>query len=146
VLVRREIADQLGGFDPALRGPEDWDFWIRGATLGHLRLVDEFVLRYRQHGAQISSNFERMRHFKEAMVAKLSRELPPDRREVLAEGQRWSHWLLSAYWYQWALESLEAGRLLEAANNARHAAQERLEFSVLSRKRSFERIRRVLMQ
>jgi len=41
VIVRRSALEKVGGFDPALRGPEDYDLWIRlaeTAQVGNLHL------------------------------------------------------------------------------------------------------------
>jgi glycosyltransferase involved in cell wall biosynthesis/GT2 family glycosyltransferase len=33
-VVRRTLCDEVGGYDPALRDWEDWDFWLRAAERG----------------------------------------------------------------------------------------------------------------
>jgi glycosyltransferase involved in cell wall biosynthesis len=39
-LFRRALADRAGGFDPALRRMEDWEYWIRCAVAGGRFLYD----------------------------------------------------------------------------------------------------------
>ena len=47
-LFRRELTAKAGGFDPALRTCEDWDFWQRIARTGaRFRRVPEKVAHYR---------------------------------------------------------------------------------------------------
>jgi glycosyltransferase involved in cell wall biosynthesis len=52
--VRRELVNQLGGYDPSLDF-EDWDFWVRALQGGgrFARLPGAFVCR-REHGANKS--------------------------------------------------------------------------------------------
>jgi glycosyltransferase involved in cell wall biosynthesis len=51
-LVRREVLEQTGGFDPAMEAYEDWELWVNALSKGwHGRQVDAVVLDYRRHGA-----------------------------------------------------------------------------------------------
>ncbi|MEW5943859.1 MAG: glycosyltransferase [Pseudomonadota bacterium] len=54
-VVRREVVDSVGGFDPALESCEDFAFWIRAATVWPLALVPETLAYYRHHGNQMTS-------------------------------------------------------------------------------------------
>jgi glycosyltransferase involved in cell wall biosynthesis len=53
IVVRRDIAQQIGGFDESLRGAEeDQDFFIRAALLGGVGFVDAcLVTMYEQPGS-----------------------------------------------------------------------------------------------
>lgn len=67
-LIRTHAARAVGGFDPALRLGEDWDFWCRLAALGRFVALPGFVsVLYRQRpgsanarlrGSPRSPNFE----------------------------------------------------------------------------------------
>lgn len=49
-LVRRSACDTIGGFDSALFGGEDWDFWVRFASANHrIAHVAEPLLERRIH-------------------------------------------------------------------------------------------------
>ncbi|HEX7297887.1 MAG TPA: glycosyltransferase family A protein [Solirubrobacteraceae bacterium] len=51
-LMRRELVDAVGGFDPEFRGYEDWEFWLHALREGWRgRRVDEVTLDYRRHGS-----------------------------------------------------------------------------------------------
>lgn len=51
-LIRRELYEQIGGFDPQIAGYEDWDFYLGALESGWTgRRVDEVILLYRRHGA-----------------------------------------------------------------------------------------------
>lgn len=50
-LVRRTAWEEVGGFDPELRGFEDWGFTLSVIEHGwHGRRLDRVVLEYRKHG------------------------------------------------------------------------------------------------
>ena len=49
-LYRREVHEKLGGYDEALFGVEDYDFWLRAARAGfRLQPVDAQLYDYRRH-------------------------------------------------------------------------------------------------
>lgn len=47
VLMTRRLADALSGFDPAVDGAEDWDFWLRSARKTAIVKVDWPLVQYR---------------------------------------------------------------------------------------------------
>jgi glycosyltransferase involved in cell wall biosynthesis len=50
-LMRREVFEATGGFDPAFRAYEDWEFWLHALRLGWRgRRVGEITFEYRRHG------------------------------------------------------------------------------------------------
>lgn len=51
-LIRRELYEDVGGFDARIAGYEDWDFYLGALERGWTgRRVNEVVLLYRRHGA-----------------------------------------------------------------------------------------------
>ncbi len=54
VMVRRDVFEQAGGFDPELPYAEDWDLWLRMAELTRFTHVPKTVIRYRWHLANLS--------------------------------------------------------------------------------------------
>jgi teichuronic acid biosynthesis glycosyltransferase TuaG len=56
VMVRREVFDQVGFFDTALRADVDADMWLRIAPVGRIVQLQGAFLRYRVHGASLSAN------------------------------------------------------------------------------------------
>jgi glycosyltransferase involved in cell wall biosynthesis len=51
-LMRRELVEDVGGFDSTFRGYEDWEFWLHALAKGWRgRRVDEVTLHYRRHGS-----------------------------------------------------------------------------------------------
>lgn len=55
-IIRRDVFDEVGGFDPDLRLFEDWDLQIRASRLGEYAFLDHIVVDYRRHPAQISAS------------------------------------------------------------------------------------------
>jgi glycosyltransferase involved in cell wall biosynthesis len=47
VVVRRELLDQVGGFDPALRRGQDYDYWLRASRITPIHRLDATLALYR---------------------------------------------------------------------------------------------------
>ncbi len=62
-LMRRELVDETGGFDPAFEHYEDWELWVNALAHG-LRghCVDRVTLEYRRH-KDVSKLREDRRHY-----------------------------------------------------------------------------------
>lgn len=62
-LFRRELFDELGGFDERFRGAGDLDFFQRAAAAGRrFGFVNAWVAEFRVHAGQISKQRELMQH------------------------------------------------------------------------------------
>lgn len=61
VIVERHLVRLVGGFDPTLRGSEDWDLWIRLAQHSPLAAVDRPLIAYRLGRQSLSMNVDPMR-------------------------------------------------------------------------------------
>jgi glycosyltransferase involved in cell wall biosynthesis len=59
-VVRRERFLAMGGFDPELSMSADWDLLLRTLLDGSLAYVDEPLVRYRVHGANMSRHVDVM--------------------------------------------------------------------------------------
>ncbi len=59
-MIRRELFEEVGGFNPALRSVEDWDFWLRSLAGSDFLALRRPLVRYRKHPGQMSSNHARM--------------------------------------------------------------------------------------
>jgi glycosyltransferase involved in cell wall biosynthesis len=60
VLVRRDLLEAAGGFDPLLPTSEDWDLWIRLSLLSPPAVVPRPVLAYRIHAGNMSRKVDAM--------------------------------------------------------------------------------------
>lgn len=56
VIAEKELFQQVGGFDDQLSQCADWEMWIRLATKTEFIYIDEPLLKYRIHGANMSKN------------------------------------------------------------------------------------------
>jgi len=59
VLVRRDVLDETGGFDPQFRGPEDLDLWLRIAARTSIVMTDAVVSLYRHVPGSLSMDERR---------------------------------------------------------------------------------------
>jgi glycosyltransferase involved in cell wall biosynthesis len=56
-MVRAAAIRSLGGFDARLKGCEDWDMWRRMAWDGKIHRVDRVLVKYRQHGTNLTRDY-----------------------------------------------------------------------------------------
>ena len=59
-VVRRDQLLRMGGFDPRLSVSADWDLLFRTLLAGAVAYVDEPLVRYRVHGANMSDDIAAM--------------------------------------------------------------------------------------
>jgi glycosyltransferase involved in cell wall biosynthesis len=65
VLLRRDVFDSVGGFNPSLIGTEDWDLWLRLVARYPVQLfvaISEPLVVYRRVAGSLSSNAMRFFH------------------------------------------------------------------------------------
>ena len=60
-IAELSLLREIGGFDPALRGSEDWEMWIRLAQHSPLAAVDRPLIAYRLGMQTLSMDVNRMR-------------------------------------------------------------------------------------
>ncbi|SMC31275.1 glycosyltransferase [Janibacter indicus] len=53
-MFRRELFEQLGGYDSALRQMEDYELWLRMARHGDVVVIQQELVAYRVHSRQMS--------------------------------------------------------------------------------------------
>ena len=60
-LIRRDVLDQIGLFNPDLGGVDDWDMWIRIAAAGYkVRGIAEPLVEIREHTDNQGKRFEQL--------------------------------------------------------------------------------------
>jgi hypothetical protein len=76
VMMRRSVICQLGGYDPAFNGLEDYELWCRVLEKHEITALADVLLRYRIHSSQVTKNpspqhLEKMRALKLRQVERL---------------------------------------------------------------------------
>jgi glycosyltransferase involved in cell wall biosynthesis/GT2 family glycosyltransferase len=54
-LYRREVHEEIGGFDEGLFLAEDYDFWLRASTRFRFEAIPEVLYRYRDHAGSLTA-------------------------------------------------------------------------------------------
>jgi glycosyltransferase involved in cell wall biosynthesis len=49
VMVRKSALAEVGGFDTEIRGPDDWDLWLKLAVRHSFAYIPDALYRYRHH-------------------------------------------------------------------------------------------------
>lgn len=75
-MVRREVIDQIGGFDPDLSTSADWDLCYRVARRHRVGFVPEVLLEYRYHGTNMHRRVDVMEHDMMVAFAKAFSDIP----------------------------------------------------------------------
>lgn len=87
IVFRREVFQQLGGFEESLQAAGDMDFFRRALSAGYrFDFVDAWVAEFRVHGGQISKRVG-ARHRETEMITRAAREVPDWVRR--ARAARW---------------------------------------------------------
>jgi len=56
VVIKKEILQELGGFNTDLRALQDWDLWLRIAEKYQVCYIDQPLVYYRVHSSSVSRN------------------------------------------------------------------------------------------
>lgn len=108
VICERDLVLEVGGFDPALSLGADWDLWLRLALRTEFAYIDEPLVRYRIHGANMSRDVGLLERDSVSLLEKaladpaLPAHLRGARRRVLGYNDR----VLAGSYFQ-------AGRLID---------------------------------
>ena len=79
MLFPRRVLEQVGGFEPALRQCQDWDFVLRACEAADVRGTRAIVTRYRRHTSSVSANLERAMQFESIVVDRYFERHPEQR-------------------------------------------------------------------
>jgi len=114
VMARTDLLRAVGGFDPALSSPADWDLWIRLAAEAPGAAIAEVLWAYVEHGANMlgGGSAEAARPEFEMMVAKHG--AAAERLGVSFGSTWWMRWVASRHRF--------AGRRFRAAATYLRAA------------------------
>lgn len=97
LLVRRECASQLGGFDTSLAAAHDWDFCLRAAARWPFALVPKYQVLYRISETAMSANARQAEENCLVVCERAFRRAPPVpeavRREALSAVKQYAAFL-----------------------------------------------------
>jgi glycosyltransferase involved in cell wall biosynthesis len=105
VVVRRELLDRAGPFDPQLRNTEDWEMWLRLSRLGPPAAAQRRLVGYRLHHgnasldvAEILNGVRRIEqlHHTHADRGRIHRWLAESCLRTGNRGQALGHWAVAA--------------------------------------------------
>ncbi len=60
VVIRKELINLVGDFDPQLSTSADWEMWVRMAPHTSFGLIPETLVKYRKHSGQMHLDIDRM--------------------------------------------------------------------------------------
>jgi glycosyltransferase involved in cell wall biosynthesis len=78
VMLRREVIEAVGEFDPTLKSCEDWDYWLRVAPHWHFVVVRKPQILYRKSSGAMSSKIEVMEKHHLIIQERAFRAAPPE--------------------------------------------------------------------
>ncbi len=85
-LLRREVFDEVGGFDTTYDVCDDLDFYLRVAARFPFALVPEHQVYYRKHSGSLSTHSLRMQHASDRAMSRAV-ERNPELRPYLREAR-----------------------------------------------------------
>jgi glycosyltransferase involved in cell wall biosynthesis len=88
VMMRRQLAEALGGFDEELKYGEDYDLWTRAAERTCVVLVDKPLAKVRVHSGNYSSDRLGVHRNWVQQYDKHARELADGRNRRIARGRK----------------------------------------------------------
>lgn len=73
-MFRREVWNDVGGYDESLIGYEDWDFWMRAGAIGHTGYwIPEYLFFYRKSEVSMLVNVNKRRKHLVGLIRKKNR-------------------------------------------------------------------------
>jgi glycosyltransferase involved in cell wall biosynthesis len=77
-LIRKQVIDSVGGFDPTLKSCEDWDYWLRLSAHWSFVVVPKHQILYRRTPGAMSSKVEVMKEAALIATEKAYQAAPPE--------------------------------------------------------------------
>jgi len=90
-LVRREVIDSIGYFDPQLKSCEDWDFYLRVAAKWSFALVKKVQIIYRQSATTMTANLSTMEKYALIVIDRAFETAPPELQYLKKQSLAWMY-------------------------------------------------------
>jgi glycosyltransferase involved in cell wall biosynthesis len=108
-LIRREVFDRVGLYDPSVLTYEDWMMWVRIASVYEVEAMDEPLARCRRHSSNLSGRLEEMYRHGVTARRKVMASYPLSRKERRALTHNLAH-----HEYTYGISQLRLGKRGEA--------------------------------
>jgi len=122
IMVRKNVIDDVGVFDPGFDGAEDIEFFLRVFKKYPLGIVDDVLLRYRIGHPSLSRGF-RSYQVREKVFDRFFQDAPVDFEAVKADAYY-------GLYYNHGKDLLWAGRTAEARVYLRKACRNKMNFAL----------------
>ena len=110
ILMKRIWLERVGVFDETLRACEDWDLWLRLLARGcQMAAVEHYVVAYRIHPGQMTSQSERMRKAILSMLDKFFNQPDLPVSLSLTRNEAYASGLIHAGVYAYISSELDSG-------------------------------------
>jgi glycosyltransferase involved in cell wall biosynthesis len=108
-LIRREVFDRVGLYDPSVLTYEDWMMWVRIASVYEVEALDEPLARCRRHSSNLSGLLEDMYRHGVTARRKVMASYPLSRKQRRALRHNLAH-----LEYAYGIGLLKGGKRREA--------------------------------
>jgi glycosyltransferase involved in cell wall biosynthesis len=112
VMVRRDVIESVGGFDPALHTASDYDLWLRVSRAARIEHIERPLARWRVHAANLTGDFRLAYGENVRILRGLLERATPEAGDAYERRVRRA---LAVLYWKWALRSLRSGEGLGAA-------------------------------
>jgi glycosyltransferase involved in cell wall biosynthesis len=89
ILVRKQVIESVGKFEPTLKSCEDWDFYIRLAAKWHFVVVPKHQILYRQSSNAMTSKVEIMEQEALRVIERAYQSAPPKYQFLKNQSLAW---------------------------------------------------------
>ncbi|MBD2730343.1 glycosyltransferase [Nostoc sp. FACHB-892] len=78
ILLRRQVIESVGNFDRTLKSFEDWEFYLRVASVWNFVLIPQRQIIYRKVSSSMTSKVKVMEEQGLRLIEKVYRSVPPE--------------------------------------------------------------------
>lgn len=119
-LIRKDIIDQIGLFDPGLKTCEDWEFFLRIAVQQEFILVPKVQIIYLQSTNSLTSNIQQIARDHQLVIKRAFAVAPLKLQHLKKQSLGWSYKYIAQQYIKH--QSNQLGGLKAAINNIVKAA------------------------
>lgn len=107
-MIRREVADAVGFFDPTLKVGEDYEFWFRASRVAPIHKLKTWLSLYRMHESSITKKPHAVNYAAQVLQRALDRwgRIGPDGTET---PQAAIDKIMADLWFGYAYQHLKGG-------------------------------------